>query len=293
MHGNRVPQPQHTPPSEKRPFSLIAVGGIFAILIPMWSYQKLRTFALHVPAGIFSGLFCLLLVCPGMAHAAKPFTAPITPLREKTPVPSAKPVTSYTVAERGDTFRVSITYPHIDVPVADAELAIWAREQANAFIDSIRLIPTPPPLPYELAITYETVTASSSVVSVVFFISTTMGGTQPEPGMATFVYDKRNGRRLSYNDILMQRDGLPLVFSRICRRTLEEQLGDKTDIPMLDAGTAPDMSNFDLFSLTPDGVRIYFPPYQVAPYSAGYLNVTIPLTDLTAFTPHKDFWDLP
>ncbi len=222
-------------------------------------------------------LFCLHA---GTAPAASPKAPPAL-------------VDSYTITQRGDGYRVNISYPKVGNAVADAELAIWAREQAAAFAESMRMIPTPPAVPYELYITYETVQASARAVSIVFFISTSMGGAHPEPGLATFVYDKRDGRRLSYGNIFMDQTGMPRIFSDICRASLASQLGDKAVPDMLEAGTAPDMANFDLFALVRNGIRIYFPPYQAAPYSAGYLNVTIPLADLAVFKPHRALWDAP
>lgn len=238
--------------------------------------------------------FCGILL-PLLVAAANPTPASDKVSLQQRNEPPAQALDSFTITHRSDGYRVHITYPQLGNTVADAELAIWAREQASAFIHAVGMIPTPPPTPYELEISYEMVKASSRVISVVFFISTSMGGAHPEPGMATFVYDKHDGRRLSYNDLFINRDNSELVrsFSAICRQSLAEQLDGGLDAAMLNAGTAPDMANFDLFALTPNGIRVYFPPYQAAPYSAGYLNVTIPLADLAAFSPLTVFWDAP
>ena len=61
---------------------------------------------------------------------------------------------------------------------------------------------------------------------------------------------------------------------------------------MLESGTKPDILNFDLFALSREGLIIYFPPYQVAPYSEGYLTVTIPLERLRPFAPQLALWGL-
>ncbi|MDL2210140.1 DUF3298 and DUF4163 domain-containing protein [Desulfovibrio sp. OttesenSCG-928-O18] len=204
---------------------------------------------------------------------------------------AAKAVDSFTITQRGDRYRINISYPLLGHAVADAELSIWAREQATAFAESVQMLPAPMPLPYELSITYETIKASSKVVSVIFYISASMGGAHPEPGLATFVYAARDGRRLSYADLFTNQDGMLQTFSEICRDTLAAQLGERVADDMLKAGTTPDMANFDLFVPTASGLRIYFPPYQAAPYSEGYLNVAIPLEKLSAFKPQLSFWD--
>lgn len=240
--------------------------------------------------GVAFFFYSLLFAVTGIpiASAAAQIDTPSAPLPSET-----RSVDSFTITQRGDGYRVSISYPQLGIAIADAELGIWAREQAAAFTDSVKLIPTPPAVPYELLITYETLKASSRVISAVFFISTAMGGAHPEPGLATFVYDNRDGRRLSYSDVFATQEGLPRALATFCREALAKQLGDRAVADMLEAGTAPEIANFDLFALVGSGVRIYFPPYQAAPYSEGYLNVTVPLEELTKFKPHLAFWDKP
>lgn len=260
----------------------IAVDVIYAIL-PRMQYRKpytpVMTTILHT---------CCCLAFGMVLFGGMPISDAVAAARPKQPL-SVKPVDSYTITQRGDSYRVNISYPNLGIPVADAELAIWAREQAAAFTDSVKMISAP--IPYGLTITYETQTASSRVVSVVFFISTSTGGAHPEPGLATFVYTQKDGRRLSYSDIFMKSEGLFEAFSSLCRSSLAEQLGSRAVTDMLEAGTAPEVANFDLFALTKDGVRIFFPPYQAAPYSEGYLTVSIPLEKLSEFKPQMAFWD--
>lgn len=298
------PQSRHVMPH-------IAVGNIYAIVRPMYRPAS------HTPKNVLAALATAEGECPFLFHqsgmarvrgfffsaCAIPFiccilccilVAPVSAAVRKAPPATAatpKSIDSFTITQRDDRYRVNISYPHLGIPVADAELSIWAREQAAAFTESVQMILTPMPSPYELLITYETVVASSKVTSVVFFISASMGGAHPEPGLATFTYTKNDGRRLSYHDLFMEQNGLLRTFADICHTTLTTQLGVRADEAMLKAGTAPDMANFDLFIPTPSGIRIYFPPYQVASYAEGYLDVAIPLEALDSFKPQLSFWD--
>ena len=45
-------------------------------------------------------------------------------------------------------------------------------------------------------------------------------------------------------------------------------------------GYTPEAENFSSFALTPEGIRIFFQPYQVAPWAAGSQVVDIPLDAL-------------
>ncbi|CAK7038730.1 MAG: Peptidoglycan-N-acetylmuramic acid deacetylase PdaC [Desulfovibrio sp.] len=259
------------------------------------------TFAMPSREKLFPTIKALLRACCcatlATAFAFSPCSVEAaTAARPKQPAQArqagqAKRVDSYTITQRGDGYRINISYPNLDIAAADAELSIWAREQAAAFANGVNMLSSSMPMPCELTVSYETLTASSKVVSVVFFISTAMGGAHPEPGLATFVYTKKDGRRLSYSNIFMSDDGLLETLSAICRESLAAQLGSRAVPEMLQAGTTPDIVNFDLFSLTKDGLRIYFPPYQAAPYSEGYLTVTIPLDKLQKFKPQISFWD--
>ena len=266
----------------------IAVKAISAILRPMHCSDTQNT-SLSLLRRSLACAFCGA-VALFFSYGEAVFAEESSPRQT---ISSAPRVDSYTVTQRGDGYRVSISYPQTGNPVADAELAIWAQGQATAFTHAVRLIPTSPPIPYELSISYKTEQSPPQIVSVAFFINTAMGGPHPEPGLATFVYDKRDGRRLSYADIFMNQETITHALSEICRKALKEKLGDRADDAMLQAGTAPDMANFDLFTLVKEGIRIYFPPYQAASYNEGYLDVTIPLGDLAQFKPHLAFWDRP
>lgn len=225
--------------------------------------------------GALAVLCILAMALPASVHAAA----------------KARPkVDSVTLSQRGDHYRINITYPQLGTPAADAEISIWARDQAATFIESVQQIPTPLPIPYELTIGYETITASPRAVSAVFTITTYMGGTHPMPGLATFAYNRKDGRRLTYGDIFLNMDGVLDAFSTLCRESLSAQLGSRVDSRMLEEGTTPDMANFDLFAVTATGLRIYFPPYQAAPGNEGYLHVDIPLEKLTQFKPQRSFW---
>ena len=48
--------------------------------------------------------------------------------------------------------------------------------------------------------------------------------------------------------------------------------------------------NFANIALIPGGVRVYFQPYQVAPWSAGTQIVDIPLEKLKDARPLMDLW---
>ncbi|MFR5645408.1 MAG: RsiV family protein [Bilophila wadsworthia] len=52
----------------------------------------------------------------------------------------------------------------------------------------------------------------------------------------------------------------------------------------------PEAENFSSFALTPEGIRIFFQPYQVAPWAAGSQVVDIPLDALADAGPRLSLW---
>ena len=60
---------------------------------------------------------------------------------------------------------------------------------------------------------------------------------------------------------------------------------------MIHDGTVPVAENFSALALVPGGVRVYFQPYQVAPWAAGAQRVFIPLEKLAPAGPLRLLWD--
>ena len=59
---------------------------------------------------------------------------------------------------------------------------------------------------------------------------------------------------------------------------------------MVKPGTMPEEKNFSVFLLEPEGLTIYFEPYQVAPWSEGTIMVTLPLKALSPAKPRMEYW---
>lgn len=259
------------------------------MIVPGNDSTPSRTRAVPLPASFFcilaATLALLLPLLPGYCTAAAKAAAP------QASSPSAPPlVDEYTLLEKGDNYQITIIYPGVGNSVVDTELALWARSRAGTFIRGVADIPAPPDMPHELHIYYDTVTVSDRACSVIFTSTITMGAATPESGLTTFVFDLRDGRRLSYEDIFRNTHDLLDFFSGLSRAALRERLGDRADLQLLESGTAPVSANFDLFALTPPGLTLYFPPGQAAPPREGYLRVNIPFENLASFGPYRPLW---
>lgn len=90
-------------------------------------------------------------------------------------------------------------------------------------------------------------------------------------------YDLDQGKVLTLNDLFKSRADYLNVFAKYSSNDLNKALHDKF---MIAGGTAPNVKNYSLWNLEPEGVLITFDEYQVAPYVAGVQEVEIPYDHL-------------
>ncbi|WP_295636845.1 DUF3298 and DUF4163 domain-containing protein [uncultured Mailhella sp.] len=100
-------------------------------------------------------------------------------------------------------------------------------------------------------------------------------------------YVSSNGRSVGLHDLFRRPEKALALMSELTRKKLLEQ-----ELPqdMVEAGTAPEEENFSTFLLEEDGLTVYFNPYQVGPWAAGVVTVTLPLKELAAAQPVMSFW---
>ena len=92
-------------------------------------------------------------------------------------------------------------------------------------------------------------------------------------------------------DIFENVDKALEIMSDASRKELAIRLGGGREDSMIHDGTVPVAENFSALALVPGGVRVYFQPYQVAPWAAGAQRVFIPLEKLAPAGPLRLLWD--
>lgn len=148
--------------------------------------------------------------------------------------------------------------------------------------------------PYELTITHEVTEPSDRVVSILWNIWRFTGGAHGQLDIVSNNYDRTNGFPLLLEDLFIDPELAVLQFTRFARKQLSEPdagtEGEGLPDDMLRAGTEPIAENFETFTLLPDGIRLHFQPYQVAPWAVGPQTVDIPLDELMTAKPNLEFW---
>lgn len=192
-----------------------------------------------------------------------------------------------TISQRNAGFTVDIHYPVTGYPDIDRDIRNWAEQQVSLF----RTISEDPhDTPYDMSATYVITAPSERYLSIVWIILSFTGGAHGNMDIATFTYDTVTAKQIDIYDIFFNLDHALELVSRYSARVLEEKLGDMLVHDMLREGTRPDVENFSNFALTPNGIRFYFSPYQVAPWAAGMNTVDIPLNDLAGAQPQWSLW---
>jgi hypothetical protein len=137
------------------------------------------------------------------------------------------------------------------------------------------------PGPFSLLVGYETFQFSPDITSLKFDIYTYTGGAHGMSSFQTYVFDLAGERILALDDLFLPGSDPLAAIAPLVQQDLQTQLGDMTDADWIMEGTAPDPVNYQFFVILPDSLVFYFPPYQVASYSAGPQMVSIPLSTLS------------
>ncbi len=133
----------------------------------------------------------------------------------------------------------------------------------------------------ELEIVY-LVASSPRTVSYIFTIYTDTLGAHGNISFKTFTFDTRSGASLALKDLFISGFAYLNTLSEISRARLSAIIGQDVETTFIIDGTVPEEGNFANFFPDNSELVFLFPPYQVAPYSAGPQTLRIPLSNLSS-----------
>lgn len=205
---------------------------------------------------------------------------------------------------QSEGYRYRINYPALQPEWRALDDAVhgYAAGQKQTFFAAVK---ERPPLkagdstvPYELQLDFNVAAQTEAFVSVLGTGSLYTGGAHPAPLVASFNEHLASGRVIALGDLFADpAAGLKLVADETRRQLkaqidarLRQEIADpkalaeqiKMRSEWIDRGTEPTAANFAVFLV--DGVggkaiglTIIFPPYQVAPYVDGELQIEVPV----------------
>lgn len=196
----------------------------------------------------------------------------------------------HTIESDSDRYSLYIEYPSLGIPKIDNEIALWAVTRGDTFAQGVEAFPESDTSRLSLLISFELTQIAENCVSFIYYITTETGNEYAEQGLATFTYNLKTLSRLRYQDVFKRPHGLIPFFSGYCYRELSKKPFAVESAKQVHDGTRPDALNFSFFTLSPEGITLYFPPQQVASDAYGIQKITIPLQELAPFEPDLSLW---
>ncbi|MGE9984932.1 DUF3298 domain-containing protein [Desulfovibrio sp. SGI.169] len=200
-------------------------------------------------------------------------------------------------AKREDKAEISINYPSVGNNDIDADIRQWVTGIANAFEEHLDISAFGLPdirdnarPAFELLGAYSVSRPSGAAVSITFELWNYTGGAG-NLDIMTLNYSLLTGQRLGLVDMFEAPETALNLMSAWSRQRLTRRFGGGYLTQTLKDGTAPLVENFSSLTLTPDGIRINFQPYQVAPGTAGAQKVDMPLEELLQARPLLVLWN--
>ncbi len=259
------------------------------------------TLFLTLPAACALALLLLCTQATAAEPAAEPTESAVAPAdtENDAPVQAVYPGVVNRRITRGGSGQpqVSLWYPELGQPRVDAEIRQWAATTADAYEREVHESGDAPgeerPETYgtwDLTGLFAISRPSDEAVSVTFNVYSYTGGAHGNLEITCLNYSLPAGRRLSLADLFADPEKALQLMSGWSQKELQRSLGEYADAEMIRDGVSPDLKNFANLSLMPQGVRIEFQPYQVAPWAAGPQHVDMPLTELQAADPNPHIW---
>jgi hypothetical protein len=210
-------------------------------------------------------------------------------------------------------YKIAIELPAL--PAGEKALADALRATADrAKRDFLDALPDPKQMPefadrqFELQLRFKVAANTRAFTSVRETGMQDTGGAHPIPVEAAFVYDRRAGKLVALDDLFADPEAARKALANFAHDTLLRKFmanapGPNEGSPdalrewksgmtqMLDDGTRPTTVNYSVFVVrtggTPDaaspGLKLIFPPYQVAPYVLGTQTVDVPASVFARF----------
>jgi hypothetical protein len=132
---------------------------------------------------------------------------------------------------------------------------------------------------------------SEDFIAIQFAFDAFYGGAHGMQYFQQLNFDVANKKVLQLSDLFIPDADYLAQLSAYCRNDLLSRVNEiGSDSTMVELGVEPILANFKDFELTSQGIKIYFLPYQVAPYSSGPQEVKIPYANLEKILRPDGVW---
>lgn len=191
-----------------------------------------------------------------------------------------------------ERYRYDVAYPALaprDATLA-AALRAYGEQRKREFLAAAEGAPRSADTefaPWELHLRFDVRADTGDFLSIVATGDAYSGGAHGNPLIASFVLHRASDRVVTMADLFTDAEEGERALGEYARRELITRRGatrplDDGELRWLKDGTAPRAENYAVFAIDGDGARpargivLIFPPYQVAPYADGAIEVAVP-----------------
>lgn len=171
----------------------------------------------------------------------------------------------------------------IDNNISDFKNEITQQEKKNYQIKDLPLNKNS----NTLDIGYKIKNSTNNIISVLFDIGTFYyGAAHPNTTFESLNYDIKEAKVMALDDLFKPKINYLPIIAEFCEKALTQKLtksasGFTKEIVKPDPeGIKPIADNYKIWNLTPKGLLVTFPPYQVAAYVFGPQEVLIPYSKI-------------
>lgn len=231
----------------------------------------------------------MLAVLLGLAACAR--------LPEAKPVPDAGETPGgfpmLRLGESNACYILQIDYPRLGDERIDRKILNWVKDNyasSTAEFNALCAHVTPKQ-PFRQWVSYE-LQLTPGAVSVVFTTLIYAGGEQYHDKIDARSYLRQNGAELGYNDIFTKPEDLTGALRASVKDSLAPDLrGIWAENPEYLSALESEQVSFSNFAIIEEGLRLYFPTRQIAPFYAGPQQCIVPLGALAPFGPRPEIWE--
>jgi hypothetical protein len=138
---------------------------------------------------------------------------------------------------------------------------------------------------FSLTISPDNVYQNKHIISFAYNWMIYEGGAHPNSGKYCFTLDKSTGKKVSYKSLIAEHEA---EFLNIAEAEFKTQAGIKADEKIYDLYSFKEgvFHLTDNYAFTPAGLVFSYNPYEIAPYSFGLIELSLPyekIKDLIKF----------
>ena len=198
---------------------------------------------------------------------------------EEEAIVELEPVISEIAAE--DKYIIKIDYPIIENEVMHKKIKEYIDSQKEEFLNMVSKLEARDDFKYDF-IAQNQVFTLEDITTVYVLIYYYTGGNHYIRLDKTYHYNEKTNEEIDITYFLKDDNSLQKLSSSAYYYVMKfaENEGRTFNESFVKIGTEPIIENYSHFSFRDDGLKILFPPYQVASWADGEIEIMIPYSEL-------------